>query len=66
MVIRREKRFAEHPLQLRITPNLARTLKRMAETTGVDRSTIARMALCSGLADLQKTLPRAPVEEPQA
>ena len=64
--IKRERRFSQRPLQVRIPRGIEQRLQRMSKNTGVDRSTIARMALNSGLVALQKTLPREPAEEPQA
>lgn len=57
MTIRREKRFAPKPLQVRIPRGIEQRLVRMSLQTGVDKSTLTRMALSSGLVALQKSLP---------
>jgi len=64
--VRREKRFEAKLLQVRIPRGIEQRLQRMSLQTGVDRATLTRLALNSGLSTMAKSLPTQPAEEPQA
>ena len=65
-VAKRERRFEQKLLQVRIHRGTEQRLARMSLQTGIDRATLTRLALNSGLSVMAKSLPAQPTEEPQA
>ena len=58
--VRREKRFEQKLLQVRVTPALSQKLRQVSKRSGLDCSALARLALASGLKSLEHHLPSEP------
>lgn len=59
----RDKKLMPKPFHIRLTAGTEQRLKAISERTGVDRTTVARLALHSGLVAIAKTLPSTPLIE---
>jgi len=59
----REKKLMEKPFHIRLSPGCEQRLKILSDRSGLDRTTVARIALHSGLVAISKTLPMAPEVE---